>query len=222
METTIVIPTRDESESIEQTLRTILGLRLRDFEVVVVDGASINGTVQIVENFPVRLIRQEPTQLGKGNGLRLAFAKARGRKVIWVDADATYPLLVIPRIVKELDRFDVVAYSRKFGKENMPKFNRFGNWLFKVLIKGLHGFKGNDPCTGLWGVHRRHLARMKLTSERFAIEPEIAIKAGRMKLKTLDVPIRYQPRLGKSKLNPIKVGFEDLWTIVKLIGWKPE
>jgi len=222
METTIIVPTRNEALSIGPTLRKIQHLDLQDFEVIVVDGASTDRTTSIAEGYPVRIIHQRPEKLGKGNGLRTGFSEAKGRKVIWVDADNTYPLAAIPRLVRELDTYDVVTYSRESGKEHMPKFNRFGNWLFKVLIQRLHGFQGNDPCTGLYGVRKEHLTKMNLTSTHFAIEPEISIKAGHMKLRTLDVPIKYKPRTGTTKLNPIKVGFEDLWTIIKLIGWRPE
>ncbi len=61
---------------------------------------------------------------------------------------------------------------------------------------------------------------MALKARRFAIEPEIAMKAGRMRLRMLDMPIEYRPRVGSAKLNAIKVGFEDLTTILKLIFWR--
>lgn len=222
METSIIVPTRNEEQGLAATLDRIFGLELRDFEVLVTDGASTDNTVDVARRYHPRIVRQDPDNLGKGNGLKLAFLLARGNGVIWIDADETYPVDMIPLMIQKLTEYDVVICSRKWGKENVPKFNRFGNWLFKVLIQRLHGFRGNDPCTGLYGVRREHLLRMNLTSTHFAIEPEISIKAGHMKLRTLDIPIRYAPRIGDSKLNPIKVGFEDLWTIIKLIGWRPK
>ena len=63
---------------------------------------------------------------------------------------------------------------------------------------------------------------MKLSSRRFAIEPEISIKGSRMKLKMLDIPIEYKPRIGNAKLSAIKVGFEDLTAILKLVFWQPD
>lgn len=222
MEMSIVVPARDEEQSIGRTLEGILSLGLKDSEIIVVDGASSDRTVELVRKFPVRVAHQSPARLGKGNGLRLGFQRAKGKKVIWIDADETYPVSAIPAVALSLEEFDVVVCSRRFSKENVPKFNRFGNWLFKVLIRGIYGFEGSDPCTGLYGVRREHLKRMRLTSERFAIEPEISIKAGRMRLLTRDIPIRYKPRIGQSKLNPVKVGFEDMWTIIKFIGWRPK
>ena len=60
---------------------------------------------------------------------------------------------------------------------------------------------------------------MGLSSRGFAIEPEIAIKAGRMKLSTLEIPITYRPRVGETKLNAFKVGLEDMRTILGLLFW---
>ena len=61
---------------------------------------------------------------------------------------------------------------------------------------------------------------MRLSSHRFAIELEVSMKGSRMKLKTLDIPIEYRNRVGDAKLNGVVVGFEDLWTILRLIFWR--
>ncbi len=42
-----------------------------------------------------------------------------------------------------------------------------------------------------------------------------------MKLKQKEVPIEYKARVGGTKLNALKVGFEELWTILRLVFWKP-
>ena len=96
------------------------------------------------------------------------------------------------------------------------------NEIFKTIIRKFYGFKARDPMTGLYGVRKHHLLRMNLTSKRFAIEPEVSIKSARMKLKILDIPAEYRVRVGRTSLNAIKVGFEDTFTILSLILWKPK
>ena len=69
-------------------------------------------------------------------------------------------------------------------------------------------------------MRKQHLLRMELSSRRFAIEPEISIKGARMGLKMLDIPAEYKVRVGRTKLNAVKVGFEDSITILSLIFWR--
>ena len=59
---------------------------------------------------------------------------------------------------------------------------------------------------------------MDLDSTGFGIETEIAIKAGRMRLNVLDVPIDYAPRIGEAKLHGFSGGFQILRTIFESLA----
>ncbi len=105
-------------------------------------------------------------------------------------------------------------------RKNIPAFNRVGNWIFKTIIRKFYGFTPYDPMTGLYGVRKQHLLKMELTSKRFTIEPEVSIKGARMNLRMLDIPTEYKVRAGRTKLNAIKVGWEDTITILSLVFWR--
>ena len=216
--TSIIVPAYNEEEGLPVTLGKLRNVLDKSYEVIVVDDGSTDRTPEIARRFACRFFRHEMNQ-GKGEALRTGIKHALGRNVIWIDADDTYPVETIPEMVKALEEYDVVVGSRTYGYENIPRFNRFGNWIFRTMIKVLYGFKAHDPCTGLYGVRKVCLEKMELTSKRFAIEPEISIKSSRMKLRTLDMPLEYRPRIGETKLNAIEVGFEDLRTILGLIFW---
>ena len=113
----------------------------------------------------------------------------------------------------------MVSGSRRYGQNNIPRLNRLGNYVIRNLIRRLYGFKPYDPLTGFWGIRKPQLFRCAPTV-RFAPDAEICMKAGRLKLKTLDIPITYTSRVGKTKLPPIKAGFEHLMLIVILLTWK--
>jgi len=216
---TIIIPAYNEEAGLPGVLRQISNLE-GSYEVIVVDDGSTDRTVEVAMQYPVK-IRQHDTNEGKGSALLTGFYAASYENIVWIDADGSYPVSVIPLMVDALNNeYDGVVCSRASGRQNIPAFNRIGNWLFSVLIRGIYGFTPQDPCTGLYAMKWSHLLRMGLTSKRFAIEPEISIKAGRMGLKLYEFPIEYQARVGETKLNSIVVGLDDLWTIVKLIGWK--
>jgi hypothetical protein len=99
--------------------------------------------------------------------------------------------------------------------------NRLGNAIFQGFMKYVYGFRASDYATGLYGIRRRHLQNMDVCSRGFAIEPEIAIKASRMKLKVLDIPIQYEQRIGKAKLSGLKAGWQHLEIMGRLALWQP-
>jgi len=219
--TTIIIPAYNEEEGLSVVLTKIFNIIDKTYEVIVVDDGSTDRTHEVASQFPCRVIRHK-TNKGKGEALKIGIKYAEGKNIIWIDADDTYPSELIPKMAKALkDNYDMVVGSRYFGRNNIPLFNRLGNWFFRNMIKTIYGFKAFDPCSGLYGVKKCHLQKMHLSSRRFAIEPEISIKGSRMKLKTLDIPTTYHPRIGGSKLSAVKVGFEDLKTIISHVFWYP-
>lgn len=215
---TIIVPAYNEEQGLPIVLDRVFKVVNDDYEVIVVDDGSTDETPKVACQFPCRLIRHDVNK-GKGKALQTGITVARAENVIWIDADGSYPAEVIPKMAEALKTYDMVICSRKYGKQNIPHFNRVGNFIFRNMIKGIYGFKAYDPCTGLYGAKKRYLEMMKLSSQRFAIEPEISIKGSRMNLKILDIPIEYYQRIGDAKLSGIKVGLEDLWTILRLAFW---
>jgi histidinol-phosphate phosphatase family protein len=216
----VIVPAYNEERALPIVLAKIFGVIDRRYELIVVDDGSTDRTAEVASQFPCRVIRHEVNR-GKGEALKSTIRQARGENIIWIDADDSYPVKLIPRMAEALDIYDMVVCSRKHGQENIPQLNRIGNFIFRNLIRKIYGFKPYDPCSGLYGAKKSHLEMMGLSSRRFAIEPEISIKGGRMKLKMLDIPIEYRPRLGETKLSSLRAGWEDMWTIFKLILWRP-
>lgn len=217
--TTIIVPAYNEEDGLSMTLSKLFRQLDDSYEIIVVDDGSTDRTSEVAKDFPCRLISHDFNR-GKGEALRTGIKHARGDNVIWIDADDTYPVEIIPEMVEALKEVDVVVGSRMTGNENIPAFNRFGNWIFRTMIKTIYGFSAHDPCTGLYGAKKSRLIQMNLSAKGFAIEPEVSIKSSRMKLKTRDIPLHYRPRIGETKLNAISVGFEDLAKILGLLLWR--
>ena len=219
IDTTVIVPAYNEEAGLPITLSKLFQQLDDSYEVIVVDDGSTDRTPEVAEDYPCRYIRHDLNK-GKGEALRTGIRHARGDNVIWIDADDTYPVETIPEMVEALKEYEVVVGSRMSGNENIPALNRFGNWVFRTMIRTIYGFRAHDPCTGLYGAKRSRLEQMGLSAKRFAIEPEISIKSSRMGLRTMDIPLHYRPRIGETKLNAVRVGFEDLATILGLILWR--
>jgi len=214
VKTSIIIPAYKEEQGLPIVLQKLFKIVDDTYEVIVVDDGSPGRTSEKASSFPCRLIRYEQNQ-GKGEAMKTGVREAQGENIIFIDADNTYPVEAIPNIAKLLEGFDLVVASRAKGRENIPRFNRIGNFIFSSLIRYLHGSKVKDPLSGLYGLKKAHFERMQLYSRGFTIETEIAIKAARMKLKVTEIPIEYSSRLGKQKLGGIKHGWQILKVILK-------
>lgn len=211
----ILIPAYNEEEGLGIVLAKLSQILDSTCEIVVVDDGSQDGTALVAELHGAHLIRHD-TNRGKGAALQTALAFARGSKIIILDADDTYPVEAIPRMALELDRYEMVVGAREGGRSNISPFNRFGNGVFRQIISLAAGRVMSDPLTGMYGFQGPVAKALNLTSLGFGIEAEIVIKAGRMGVSVVEIPITYGPRVGRSKLNPLRDGMIILRTIASL------
>jgi glycosyltransferase involved in cell wall biosynthesis len=218
---TIVIPAYNEEAGLPVVLESLFRSVDGQCEVLVIDDGSSDATSRVASRFRCGVIRHVGNR-GKGEAMKTGIRHARGESVIFIDADGTYPTDAIPRMIETLESCDAVYCSRASGRDNIPRVNRLGNAVFQGIMRHVYRFEACDYATGLYGMKKRHLHNMGISSTGFAIEPEIAIKACRMKLKIRDIPIQYHQRIGQPKLSSFKAGLDHMRTMVKLIPWRPQ
>jgi hypothetical protein len=209
---TILLPAYNEEDALATVLEDLFAIVDDSFEVMVVDDGSHDATAAIAARYPCRLIRHQ-TNHGKGQAVRTGLNHARGRFVILMDADATYPVDAIPGIVDLLQHNDLVRCVRDGGREHMPLTNRLGNWLFDRLLAILCRLDGADYLSGLYGLRRDVLLDMDLEAEGFDLEVEIGMKARSRGLRTAIMPIHYRERMGEKKLD----AWRDGWVILSRV-----
>ena len=209
---TLITPAYNEEEALPAVLAALAPLRERGLEVIVVDDGSTDATSHVAGEFGVEVVRLE-RNVGKAGAVRAGLRAAARPKIVLIDADATYPVDAIPAFGRLLDEHDVVLGARTAGRIHIPAVNRFGNAALRTTIKWFSGFGSVDPLTGLFGIRREHLEAMDLRSRGFGLEAEMAVKAARMGLRWIDVPITYAERIGTSKLRPVQDGIVITWTV---------
>jgi hypothetical protein len=215
VQTTILIPVYNEEAALPHVLKSIFDAIDDTYEVLVVDDGSHDRTHEIAASFPCRVVSHQTNQ-GKGAAMCTGFRYARGETIIVIDGDATYPASAIPDIAEQLQQYDLVRGVRSHGRDNIPLVNRIGNQIFDHIIKRMHQVDGDDMLSGLYGLHKRHLLTMRLTSDGFDIESEIMIKARAMRLTTRNIPIQYNERIGEKKLAPMRDGVAILMRVLAL------
>jgi hypothetical protein len=201
----VILPALNEEEAIPHVVRDLRTHLPADGEIIVVDDGSTDATAEIAEQLGVIVCRHENNQ-GKGAAMSTGVAAATGNRLVFMDADATYPAAAVPRLVRELDEHDIVRGERPLNSENIPRVNRLGNRVFNRLLASFHQLEGEDLMSGLYAMTREAYKRLGLESAGFDIEVEIGIKAKQRGLRLGTVSIDYHPRIGSKKLRPVRDG----------------
>jgi glycosyltransferase involved in cell wall biosynthesis len=209
------VPASNEEAGIGIVLEQLRAALDQSFEVIVVDDGSTDATSTVAAQHGATVIRHDRNR-GKGAALRTGFGAASGDLLITTDGDGTYPVEMIPLMADALERHDLVTGVRQSGRENISPLNRLGNSFFRWAISLAAGRDVQDPLTGLYGFRRSAWQRMELRSDGFGIEAEVVIKAGRLGLSVIELPIEYRKRIGTSKLNPWRDGMIISGTILSL------
>ncbi len=212
VEVTVILPAYNEAAALPQVLTAVFAVLDESCQVIVVDDGSTDATAAIARQFPCLLL-QHKHNYGKGMAVRTGLRQARGRFIIIMDADNTYPAEALPGLIALSRDYDFVRCVRRNGGPNSPLINRFGNRLFDLMLRVVHGLEGGDYLSGLYGLRREALEAMHLTAARFDLEIEIAIKARARRLRSVTLPISYRARLGEKKLD----AWSDGWAILHQI-----
>jgi glycosyltransferase involved in cell wall biosynthesis len=212
----VVLPCLNEAEAIGSCIReifeTFAASNIRG-EVVVCDNGSTDGSGAIAASLGARVVH-EPRR-GYGNAYLCGFAHARGRYLVMGDADDTYDFTMIPRLLDLLMNrdCDFVTGSRYLGhgSRHIPLLHRLvGNPALTALLNSLFGTRYTDVYCGLRAFSRDAYDLIKPASPGMEFNLELAINAGRARLRTAEVPITLRPRKGSSKLRTVRDGWRSL------------
>jgi glycosyltransferase involved in cell wall biosynthesis len=213
----VVIPALNEAENLPYVLPRI---PVWVHEVVLVDGYSTDGTVDIARRLrsDIRIVRQKGR--GKGAALRSGFAAARGDIIVMLDADGSTDPAEIPLFVGALlAGADFVKGSRFLqggGTADMPFHRRLGNLGFTLGVRLLFGGVYSDLCYGYNAFWRRVLPYLQLYGDGFEIETIMNVQALRAGLKVVEVPSFEAERVhGVGRLRTLPDGWRVLKTIVR-------
>ena len=216
----IVIPAWNERANLElllPALRQVCGDVGVRAEVVVVDGGSGDGTVDLATRLGARVVVQHAE--GYGAALREGFAASRAPYVATMDADLSHRPVFLEDLWKRRDEADVLIASRY-----MPGGESQTHWARRVLSRALNlvyarvlSLPIRDLSSGFRMYRRSTLGDLKLTAGDFDILPEIVTRLYAEGYTVREVPFRFLSRgSGRSHVRLLRFAWSYARTLACL------
>lgn len=213
----VVIPTLNEAGNIAEALETIDREIAYPKEIIIVDGNSTDGTLDIVRKANCKVI-VEPRR-GYGLALRRGMKEAKGDVIIMVDGDGTYEVRHINQLLERMVATDAemcLATRMYDPNKAMGFFNFVGNKIITFCFNMVYKQNISDSQSGFRAIAHSAIEKVDFQETDMPFATEMLIKFVHKGFKIVEFPSNYKIRkYGKTKLRPINSGIEILTTIVK-------
>ena len=207
-----------------------------DHEVILVDGGSVDGTIEAAQAHMPDIEVVEQTRTGKGNAMAAGFEQADGDIVVMFDADGSADPAEIPDFVEALvDGADFAKGSRFTeggGSDDITPVRRAGNAFLNGVANTAFGTEFSDLCYGYNAFWTDMLPVLDLPDsdeeppedgsmvwgDGFEIETVINVRMAAADADIVEVPSVERDRIhGETNLRTFRDGFRVLRTI--LVEW---
>lgn len=216
----VVIPVYNEKENIEKTIETVtktVAYLTDDYEIIIVDDASRDGTGEILDklsknNLQLRVIHL-PVNTKYAGAFKEGLKAAKKDVIFYTDADNPIDMSDLKRALSLLEEFDMIIGKRVSLKIILIRhlYSQVYNWLVRKIFKV--NFKDFNFAFKLF--KRKILDKVTLESKSLLVDPELIIKAFHTGARIKEIDIRYYPRvLGKSKLGRPEIIIKVLQELV--------
>ena len=227
----VVVPTRNEARNLEVVLPAIAAVRPAVHEIIVVDGHSVDGTIETAQRvLPwVKVITQ--TRRGKGNAMACGFTAATGDLIVMFDADGSADPAEIPAFVRALVAGADFAKGSRFvrggGSDDITLLRKSGNAGLNGVANALFGTSYTDLCYGYNAFWADLLPALELPAidlpapadgmlwgDGFEIETVLNCRVAAAGMKITEVPSMERERIfGQTNLRTFADGTRVLRTL---------
>jgi dolichol-phosphate mannosyltransferase len=225
----IILPTYNECDNIVELIQALHGYlepEGLDYEIVVVDDSSPDGTADVVRgtfgndsrvNLMVRTAER-----GLASAIRHGIESCNGDVVVVMDTDFNHDPKVVPQLIKLLEYYDVIIGSRFVmggGMEDRARY--FSSFLYNMFIRLMFRTQIQDNLSGFFAMYRSRLQEMDMWDSIFYGYGDYFIRllmvAWKRRFSMLEVPVYYRLRTrGHSKTQFFSILIQYTAAILKL------
>jgi polyisoprenyl-phosphate glycosyltransferase len=228
LDVTVVLPCYNEQDHVLDELARIsaaLDASPFRYELLVIDDASTDETLAVLEaaasTYPQMRLLAFHRNGGSGTARRIGTQQARGRIVVWTDADMTYPNERIPELVQMLvddPGFDQVVGARTTEAGSHKLLRVPAKWFIRKIAELLVGMTIPDLNSGLRAFRREvSLPYLRLLPPGFSCVTTLTLSFLHNQHDVRYVPISYAKRAGSSKFHFTKDAYRYLLQVLRMV-----
>jgi len=210
----VIVPAYNEGKTI---FEVITETKKFAKNIIVIDDGSLDNTAAEATRAGAVMLRHK-VNLGKGAALKTGcdYAVQHGaQKLITMDADGQHDPKEIPVFLATLSQYEIAFGSRKAPK-SMPAILKFGNKVLTKTMQILYGVRVEDSQCGYRGFTAEAYRKIRWEATDYYVETEMAIKAGKKKLKHTTIFIE---TIYADKYKGTTV-FDGMIIVAKMVGWR--
>ena len=197
----IVLPCFNEEENVglvvSRAIEALAGIT-SDFEVVVVNDGSRDGTAEVAQTLVdshhprVRLVNHIANR-GYGAAIATGFEHARGDLVFYTDADNQFDISELQWFLPMMEDQDVVVGFRVYRYDTVLR--SILSWIYNRLVSVLFRVRVRDVDCAYKLFRREVLEKITIESSDFFVDTELVAKARKWNFRIAEKGVRHYPRL---------------------------
>ncbi len=210
----VIIPAYNEQDAIADVVGRVVG-QGRWREVLVVDDGSTDLTAERAEKAGARVVRH-PYNKGNGAAAKTGIREAKAEVVLLLDADGQHDPQDMLRLAEAVGVNDLVIGAR--AARDQPALRALGNAVFQALASWLTHRPIPDLTSGFRAARRDRMVEiLHLLPNGFSYTTTSCLAFLKAGHNVAFVPVVARPRVGESKIRPLRDGTKFLLIILKIV-----